>query len=151
MRTFLITISLLVVGILTAVVCPAQTAVEFTYDDNGNRDSRMVIDMNTKSATIHPDSLQAKQDIKPLDDKVGLQRTRIYPNPTKGMLWIDLPELSEQEATIRLFDSNGKLVIQKVAIELNNELDLTNYPPGIYFMIIQIGQNERKEWKIIKQ
>lgn len=151
MRTFLTAIFLLVAGVLTSVVCQAQTTYEFTYDDNGNRETRTIKEVSLKSAILHPDSLQARQDIKPLDDQIGLQKTRIYPNPTKGLLRIDLPELNEQEAIIRLHDSNGKLIIQQAAVELNNELNLTAYPPGIYIMIIQIGQNDRKEWKIIKQ
>ncbi|MDP3912945.1 MAG: T9SS type A sorting domain-containing protein [Bacteroidota bacterium] len=149
MRTFLTAMFLLVAGMLTSVVCPAQTTYKFTYDASGNRLTRAVILL--KSATIPVDTLQAKQVEKPLDDQIGLQKTRIYPNPTKGLLRIDLPALTEQEATISLHDTNGRLIIQQPAIELNNELNLTVYPSGVYIMIIQIGQNDRKEWKIIKQ
>lgn len=150
MRTFLTALFLLVAGILTSVVCPAQTAVEFTYDDNGNRKSRMVIVLGTKNATIRPDSLQAKQNIKPLDDKVGLQETRIYPNPTKGMLRIDFPELTGQQPVIRVYDPSGRLIVQKTALSSGNEIDLSSHPSGLYIMMIQIGQ-EKKDWKIIKE
>lgn len=141
----------LLVAVLISGTVHAQTTVKYTYDDSGNRKTRTVTVISLKNATIHSDSLEVKQAVIPLDDRIGLQKTRIYPNPTKGLLKIDLPELTEQEATIRLYDSNGKLIIQQAAIELNNELNLTAYPPGIYIMIIQIGQNDRKDWKIIKQ
>ena len=139
----------LLVAVLFSEIAYGQTTYEFTYDASGNRLTRSVISL--RSATIHPDSLHSKQTEKPLDDKVGLQKTRIYPNPTQGLLRIDLPELSEQEAIIRLHDSNGKLIIQQAAVELNNELNLTAYATGIYILTIQIGKNDRKEWKIIKE
>lgn len=150
MRTFLIAIFLLVAGVLTVMICPAQTPIGYKYDDNGNRKSRSVIVLANKSATINVDSLQVKQDVKPLDDKVGLQRTRIYPNPTKGMLRIDFPELTDQQPIIKAYDQSGKLIIHKTALSTGNEIDLSAYPPGFYMMVIQIGQ-EKKDWKIIKE
>jgi YD repeat-containing protein len=151
MRTFLTAIFLLVAGILTSVVCPAQITYKFTYDDSGNRESRIVL----KSAsvpvdTLQVDTLQAKQVEKPLDDLVGLQKTRIYPNPTKGLLRIDFPGLNNSESMIRVYDPNGRLIVQKSAISSGNEVDLSAHPSGFYIMVIQIGQ-EKKEWKIIKE
>lgn len=140
----------LLVGVLLTENSYAQSKIEFGYDDNGNRDSRKVIVLNTKSATIPPDSLLAKKDIIPLNDKVGLQRTMIYPNPTKGMLRIDFPDLGDQLPIIRAYDQSGRLIVQKTALSLGNEIDLTAYPPGFYMMVIQIGQ-EKKDWKIIKE
>lgn len=150
MRTILTAIFLLVAGVLTSVVCPAQTAIEFKYDANGNRVSRGVILLETRSAKIHPDSLQAKQEIKPLDEKVGLHETKIYPNPTKGLLRIDFPELVDQQPIIRVYDQSGRLIVQKEAFSSGNEVDLSAHPPGFYIMVIQIGQ-EKKDWKIIKE
>lgn len=148
MRTFLTAIFLLVAGIFSSVVCPAQTTYEFTYDASGNRLTRAVVLL--KSATIPGDTLQAQKAEKILDDQIGLQKTRIYPNPTKGLLRIDFPSLSDQEAIIRVFDPSGKLIVQKSAISSGSEVDLSAHPPGFYIMVIHIGQ-EKKEWKIIKE
>lgn len=127
----------------------SQTSYQYTYDTSGNRLTRTVILL--KSATIPNDSLMAKELKQSIDDQIGLQKTRIYPNPTKGLLRIDLPALTDQEATIRLHDSNGRLFIQQTAVEQNNELNLSAFPAGIYIMSIQIGRDDRKEWKIIKE
>lgn len=139
----------LLVAVLFSGITHAQTNFGFTYDASGNRLTRAVILL--KSATIPSDSLQAKQAEKISEEQIGLQKTLIYPNPTKGLLRIDLPALTQQEAIISLYDSNGRLIIQQHAVELNNELNLYTYPSGIYIMSIQIGQNDRKEWKIIKE
>jgi hypothetical protein len=140
---------LLLFAVLCSEIGHAQTKYGFTYDASGNRVTRAVVLL--KSATVPTDSVLAKELKTPLDDQIGLQKTRIYPNPTKGLLRIDLPALTEKEAIISLHDSNGKLIIQHAAVELNNELNLSSYPSGIYIMSIQISRNERKEWKIIKE
>jgi hypothetical protein len=142
-------LALLLFAVLFSVTAQSQTTYQFTYDNSGNRFTRSVILL--KSATIPNDSLVAKELKTPLDDQIGLQKTRIYPNPTKGLLRIDLPALNEQEAIIRLHDSTGRLIIQQTAVEVNNELNFSTYPSGIYIMSIQVGQNDRKEWKIIKE
>lgn len=142
-------LALLLLSVLFSATANAQLNYGFTYDSRGNRVTRALIVL--KSGAIPTDTLQAKKIEKPLDDLVGLQKTRIYPNPTKGLLRIDMPALTEQEAIISLHDSNGRLIIQQPAVELNNELNLSTYPSGIYIMSIQIGRNDRKEWKIIKE
>lgn len=147
MKKYLLQAALLAAFLISTTV-HAQTNFGFTYDASGNRLTRAVILL--KSATIPGDSLQSKKAEKPLDDLIGLQKTRIYPNPTKGMLRIDFPSLTEQEATIRVYDPNGRLIVQKSAVSSGNEVDLSAYPPGFYVMVIHIGQ-EKKEWKIIKE
>lgn len=147
MKTLYLLVCLLV-AVFASQTAHAQTTFKFTYDASGNRLTRAVIVL--KSATLSPDSLLAKQAEKPLDDQIGLQKTRIYPNPTKGMLRIDLPEMTGQQAMIRVYDPSGRQVVQKPAISSGNEVDLSSHPSGAYIMVIHIGQ-EKKEWKIIKE
>ncbi len=137
----------MLLSVFISVVCYAQTTVEFGYDNSGNRITRTVISL--KSASIQPGSSDSEQDDKLLEDQIGLQETRIYPNPTKGLLRIDFPNLTSHEATIRVFDSHGKLIVQQPAAR-SAEVDLSVYPPGFYIMTIHIGQ-DKKEWKIIKE
>ncbi|MDP2891411.1 MAG: T9SS type A sorting domain-containing protein [Bacteroidota bacterium] len=141
-------LALLLSLVLFSATAPAQPKYGFTYDASGNRLTRAVVLL--KSATICVDTLQVKQAEKPLNDQIGLQKTRIYPNPTKGLLLIDFPELSNAESTISVFDPSGKLIVKKSAISNGNEVDLSAHPPGFYIMVIHIGQ-EKKEWKIIKE
>lgn len=138
----------LLVAVLFSGTAHAQTNYGFTYDASGNRLTRAVILL--KSATIPGDSLQAQKAEKVLEDQIGLQKTRIYPNPTKGQLRIDLPLLSNTESMIRVYDPSGRMIVQKRAVSMGNDIDLSAHSPGFYIMIIHIGQ-EKKEWKIIKE
>ena len=137
----------LLVAVLFSAQAHAQTNYGFTYDASGNRLTRAIL---LKSATIPSDTLQAKKAEKILEDQIGLQKTRIYPNPTKGLLRIDFPELSDSEPIIRVYDPSGRLIVQETAISTGNNVDMSAHPPGLYIMIIHIGQ-EKKEWKIIKE
>jgi hypothetical protein len=57
---------------------------------------------------------------------------RLYPNPTKGMITIDL--LNAGEKDLALTDISGRLVIQAVTSERTHTIDLGNVKPGIYFL-----------------
>jgi hypothetical protein len=138
----------LLVAVLFSASAHAQTNFGFTYDASGNRITRAVILL--KSATIPSDTLQAKKAEKILEDQIGLQKTRIFPNPTKGLLRIDFPALSDQDATVHVYDQSGKLIVHKPVVSSGNEVDLSAYPTGFYIMVIHIG-HEKKEWKIIKE
>jgi len=134
---------------LLAYAADAQTNYTFGYNARGHRITRTSILL--KSATLPSDTVLAKELSKPLEDLIGLQKTIIYPNPTKGLLRIELPAISDQEAFIKVFDSGGRIVIQKRAVESSNEVDLSTHPSGFYILCIQIGRDNRKEWKIIKE
>lgn len=123
----------------------AQTTIEYGYNDSGDRISRTII--NLKSASFTNGSNESTQE--PLVEQIGLQEAKIYPNPTKGLLRVELPSLQNQNGIIRVFDSNGKLIIEKTA-SISNQVELFNHPSGFYFMQIIIG-GEKKEWKIIKE
>jgi hypothetical protein len=123
----------------------AQT-YEFTYDASGNRIKRQVIVL-TKKAIIPHDTLKLKLD----ENLVRLDDARIYPNPTKGLLQIELPASIVNDAILLLYDSNGKMIVQQTAVEAKNELNLLQFPTGTYILSIRVGQSGRKEWKIIKE
>lgn len=62
----------------------------------------------------------------------------IYPNPTSDIVYFTLTE----SKIIRLYDSLGKLLIEKNYNSGDNSLDLRGYSKGVYFL--SIGQNTSK-------
>ena len=138
----------LLLFVLTPFINCAQTTIKFEYDESGHRDYRYVITLS--SAKITADSSSTSQFLKPVEDHIGFQEIKIYPNPTKGLLKIDLPSLNDQVVSLRVHDSNGKLIIQQTGTGFGNEINLYDYPSGLYILNIRIGQ-EKKEWKIIKE
>ncbi|MCC8145148.1 MAG: T9SS type A sorting domain-containing protein [Bacteroidales bacterium] len=128
--------------------CPgifAQT-VKFTYDEAGNRTSGKTISM------VRSDIREEEEESPTAISAILAEHTiRIYPNPTKGLLKIELENLSRDEkAAIRLYDMSGKQVMAKEGIASSTELDITSQADGIYLLKIFIGEYQT-EWKVIKQ
>ena len=127
--------------------CKAQTTFSFGYDASGNRLTRTI---SLKSALITQDSVEIKKAQIPLDDLIGQHKIRIYPNPTKGILGVEIQNIGENTANLQIY-SLGGLLLQKVrlASEYGN-VDLSRQPAGIYFLKIIVG-NKNAVWKIIKE
>jgi hypothetical protein len=71
----------------------------------------------------------------------------IYPNPTNGEVHLKFGQTPEKGTWVNIFNESGRLM-SKSTIESNEEnLSLSNYLPGTYF--IQIVQKKPKTYKII--
>jgi len=71
------------------------------------------------------------------------------PNPTSGKIQITLPSQSEL-ADIWIYDFLGKIILaQKTALS-SIEIDLSDFPKGVYIILIQTGKGRHQE-KVLLQ
>ncbi len=79
-----------------------------------------------------------------------ISKTKIYPNPTNGLIKIDFGTYQEN-AKINLTNVLG----QKIAYKKYQNIESTNFeifePNGIYFLEIENQNQEKKTIKIVKQ
>ena len=70
-----------------------------------------------------------------INDITSIENKNIYifPNPSNGTLNINFREDSSQEL-ISIYDSNANLVKQIKSNARNNQIDLSKYPNGLYFV-----------------
>lgn len=61
----------------------------------------------------------------------------LYPNPTKGELWINFPEIGNQIAHLKIVDLLGKLVYQEKIAQPLSRIDLSGLRPGSYVYSVQ--------------
>lgn len=73
-------------------------------------------------------------------------RITIYPNPTEGMINVNLKSL--KNVAIRVFDSAGRIVYQKKNINTTNQKIELKGAPGIYFIEIS-SLNKTKTYKLV--
>jgi hypothetical protein len=78
-------------------------------------------------------SLPAALNIYNVDEV--LQRTRIYPNPTRGVSTIDNDLLYMEEVMLR--DEAGNAIYTSKIRGSKGQFDITNAPSGSYFVIIK--------------
>ncbi len=73
----------------------------------------------------------------------------IYPNPTKGDVFLKFDKIPETETWINVYSESGKLISKSLIKDNEENLNLSGNAPGIY--IIQIAQKNAKSYKIILQ
>jgi len=137
---------ILILASLTASVITYGQTVSFTYDDSGNRISRITIGLkSTSGATDDSNSNE------PFQDRVGDHSILIYPNPVESEINIEIEGIEENpDASISIIDQGGRLVLKKDNIGRSNTINLSHLPSGNYFMLIRLDSVSTK-WTIVKE
>jgi hypothetical protein len=120
--------------------------VTYQYDAAGNRKAR-IIELQKSPASRSAEA----ETPEPVVDVIAKQEIKIYPNPTKGLLKVEIGNFSDDlTGNIAIFDSSGKTVVQVGSLSAENSLDISRQADGIYFLKIKVG-DEVSTWKIIKK
>jgi hypothetical protein len=79
------------------------------------------------------------------------ENLRVFPNPVKEMLHIDLSSYQDQPAEVQLFNSMGQVVQLKRfdAVADIVQLDVSALVPGMYSLVITIGEDRKVKRVII--
>ncbi|KAA9325382.1 T9SS type A sorting domain-containing protein [Adhaeribacter soli] len=83
--------------------------------------------------------------ISGLNDKEFSKNVKVFPNPSNGLVTIEVNKASGNTIAINVFDALGRSVISKNET-LNggsyaNQIDLTSFTKGIYMLQVQTGEN----------
>lgn len=130
--------------------------VKYSYDAAGNRKSReKVINMASmvKSSTGETGTNEdAVAEIPKFEDVLSEMKITIYPNPTKGMLQVEIAggEIPK-DAKIYIYNISGNLIRQVSGVSGSNVVDISPQPAGSYIMRIYIDKDHISSWKIIKE
>jgi len=82
------------------------------------------------------------------NEEAYLEEWRIFPNPTQGQVWINLPML-EEEASLELFSTEGTL-LQSLTVRAGlQSVDIGGFAAGVYAYRIRTSTGE-KSGKLIK-
>ncbi len=76
------------------------------------------------------------------------QQISIYPNPTSGIVHVDLAGKKIQN--LKLIDVTGKIVIEKTNANTTTLMDVSSLAKGIYFVILQT-ENGNQSFKLVKE
>ena len=141
-----------------------KAVVQFSYDNAGNRIKREIIYVSGKSngagstgtaggnETIEKEINEETQEQSLAGSlKTGSIDARIYPNPVKEQLVIELENTTPQnQCLFYLYDMNGKLLQSDPKLENITYLNFAEYVDGSYVLKL-IVDNLQKEWVIVKQ
>jgi hypothetical protein len=84
-------------------------------------------------------------------DKLNESDVIIYPNPTKGVLAVEIRNKNPQtQHQLTVLNLNGAVIFQRSDVENHTQIDLSSQPKGVYFLRIS-SQDRFITWKIIKE
>ena len=158
-----------------------EIKISFAYDASGNMTSRTLV--NPSMAPPSPNGTDSIAVVFPEADDLeetgtgesstksavsGAGKTKsavaeiqksnemkinVYPNPTKGMLRVDITDVEiSKDARIYLYNIQGAMIRQLTGISTTNELDISEQPAGVYLMrVILPDRNNVSTYKIIKE
>jgi hypothetical protein len=135
-----------------------NVSVNYTYDNGGNMITRTLflsVSSTQKSAEIAaPDTSKAiaiDPPMKPIEDIYAIGKVLVYPNPTKGLLKIEVENYkADAVVEMQLFTISGQMISSKRYSPGETIFDLQSKPAGTYLLNISVG-NETHKWTIIKE
>ncbi len=105
--------------------------------------------MMTSNPLDEQQGKQKKQDS--YSDLLSKKNIRIYPNPTSGILRIEVMGFAENdECTLTLYSTAGQLIERTQLTSSVGTLNISSRQNGVYLMTICLNGNE-SSWKIIKK
>ena len=123
-----------------------DTTYVFTYDASGNRTQRAIGSL--KSAVIQASTSEnTNKDF--IEAELANLDIKIYPNPTKGILEVEIPNIGETKPMLIIFNSQGKQILIHPISNQTSTVNLSDQPPGTYILKLILDQ-ESLNWKIIK-
>lgn len=122
----------------------SQNKLKYTYDAAGNRIKKEII--------ISPSTRSANVELSVYEEQISERTIKIYPNPTKGNLQIDISGGDIPKGSlIQIYNMSGALVSQVKDVVSTNKLDISSYPQGIYILRITLDKDNKTSWRIIKE
>lgn len=135
---------------VATVPCLAQERgfVTFTYDNNGNRITRMLAmkKVSENGKNVEADNPIVAETI----DVFSNMEISVYPNPTKDKILIAVNNgKTQQMPRWRLTSMTGAILQENNAKSNPESIDLSGLPSGIYLLQLNTA-SEVHIWKIIK-
>ena len=107
-------------------------------------------DNDNKNATIYTNKqpvITADESDKSYDDisepEVIPEKNKfiIYPNPNHGIFYISLIDKNETVNSLKIISPTGNTILFDINIHENKEVNITDFPSGIYIIQIQTNNN----------
>jgi hypothetical protein len=124
----------------------AAGTISYTYDAAGNRTSR------TYKVSAAVQMKKPFEEPVPIEEeKVGERTIRVYPNPTKGALGVEILGGDDKEKIrIQLYNIKGTQIQNLPVYSGINTINMFDCAAGTYVLRL-VSEKETIEYKIIKE
>lgn len=124
----------------------------YAYDAAGNRYERAIISIKSADGEsfLEKENLNLEA-LENLEDYIGEQNLKIYPNPTRGEMALEFVNFPEDKSlNLSLLDNSGKTVLKEKVQDSLYVLDINHFPAGNYLLRLELD-NVHKVYQIVKQ
>ncbi len=124
----------------------SQSGINYYYDAAGNRVLRKII-------ALYEFSKAPEKPTKPLlTDQQGAFTFNVFPNPTYGLLKIQVDRafFEKGTASLEVIDLQGKKLLEQRYAENETGVDVSQLPVGSYILRIRSTEGFVGEWNIVK-
>jgi hypothetical protein len=120
------------------------------YSENTTKAIR-VASITFTVAGLTPQVVTVTQDYSTLSvNETPGTGVKIYPNPSKGNVFISIGDLAGHEATVTIYSANGtEMITRKILSNEDSNFDLKSLPTGIYFVQIKTNLGIKTERLVI--
>jgi len=146
---------ILIIGIMliASIAAKSQARFVYSYDNNGNRYQRLYFSQKKTQDTTSTDSTAATAQVSQPVSQImpNGQKITIYPNPTSGMLQIDITNFATgSKGYIIATDLQGRVIYKNENVNSTNKIDFTTLATGNYTVKLVLNDIS-KEWVIVKE
>jgi hypothetical protein len=88
-----------------------------------------------------------------IDNKVFETKLKVYPNPTSDKITINITNQSFVDVKLQLINISGQIIYYKELNDIQNhneEVDVTSFAKGIYYLKVNDGNKIKFEKIIIR-
>jgi len=85
-----------------------------------------------------------------LSDLLSKANVSMFPNPTHGILNVNLNGYKSEVVNMNISDSRGSVVMRKEILKSSNVFDLSSLPKGIYIVELKSGKNISSSKIVVK-
>ncbi len=121
-----------------------------TYDNEGTYPVQLIASNDCNSDTL---LINVPVYLTDVSDIESVETINVFPNPSNGFFNVELSISKYSDITISIFDVVGNNLIMKKFKNvkyLHENIDISNYPAGIYYLKVMSGNNQKVN-RIIKQ
>jgi hypothetical protein len=144
----------------SAVLTAVTSATSYTWSDGANTMTTSVTPTSgtTYTVTVNDGNCDAMATIfvdaqicMGINGVASVLEIGLYPNPTNGILNVNIPSELSENTSIEVFDGLGKLVMKENLSNDLNTINLSKLEDGIYFFKIINNDKALKVGKVVKQ
>lgn len=120
--------------------------VGFVAEYDGNKNHRTVLNATKEK-------LNTNSEVTGLSERTGTLEFSIYPNPSRGDVYVDAPSTGGDDYQLSIIDALGRRVMSDRTFQggTAERLDLSGLQDGIYFLKVSSGSENRTEKLLIQK